>query len=166
MTFFQVFIEFLRLGDFLDSFNIVIEPSYPVFIFVPRFTSIMDNAVGSTDSVPDVMIDAPIEEKKVVDILDDVGENGTSDVVTDSSMVEHKPSEIVETDHHTEEVKAPVTSVHIEVVASPLFRGDVIQRELYESPVPKSPVVDEEERPMDKRSGLVDRHRQLKQVMC
>ena len=126
----------------------------------------MDNAVGSSDSVADVVTVAPIDEKKVVDIQDDVGEVGTSDVVSDSSMVEHKSSEVIETDHHTEEVKAPVTSVHIEVVASPLFRGDVIQRELYESPVPKSPVVDEEERPMDKRSGLVDRHRQLKQVMC
>ena len=154
------------MGDFSDSFDIAIEPSYPVFFFVPRFTYIMDNAVGSSDSVADVVTVAPIDEKKVVDIQDDVGEVGTSDVVSDSSMVEHKSSEVIETDHHTEEVKAPVTSVHIEVVASPLFRGDVIQRELYESPVPKSPVVDEEERPMDKRSGLVDRHRQLKQVMC
>ena len=120
----------------------------------------MENTlIGSSDSVPDVLTDASMEEKKTVDIPE-------HDVATDSAVAEHKTEAVVETAHPTGETKVPMAIAHIEVVASPLFRGDVIQRELYESAAPKSPVVDEEERPMDKRSGLVDRHRQLKQVLC
>ena len=119
----------------------------------------MENTlIGSSDSVPDVLTDASMEEKKTVDIPE-------HDVATDSAVAEHKTEAVVETAHPTGETKVPMAIAHIEVVASPLFRGDVIQRELYESAAPKSPVVDEEERPMDKRSGLVDRHRQLKQVL-
>ena len=115
--------------------------------------------MASPDSVPDVVTDASIEEKEMVDIQE-------HDVATDFAVAEHKTEAVVETAHPTGETKVPMAIAHIEVVASPLFRGDVIQRELYESTVPKSPVVDEEERPMDKRSGLVDRHRQLKQVLA
>ena len=147
---------------FSDLIDIEIEASYSIFIYPPRFRAeIMDNntVVGTSDIVADVMTDVSMEEKKTIDIQDDVGEVEKSD-----------SSAVVETvDQTGEEAKVPAvvaSSVHIEVVASPLFRGDVIQHELYESAVPKSPVIDEEQRPMDKRSGLVDRHRQLKQALC
>ena len=120
----------------------------------------MENAVvGTSDSVPNEATEVSIEEKKTVDMEE-------LHVMNNSTVEEHKTEVVVETVNQIGEAKVPVAIAHhLEVVASPLFRGDVINTELYESPVPKSPVVDEEERPMDKRSGLVDRHRQLKQVL-